>query len=103
MNAIWSALRDVHDPEVGLDIVSLGLVYDVSARAHATVVTMTLTSPACPLGDSIVREVKWRLARLPGVPPVEVAVVFEPAWTPERMTDEARAELGLPSAKAREP
>jgi len=94
---VLRALRVVLDPELGIDIVSLGLVYGATrdgARAH---VVMTMTSPACPLGEVLIEDAKAAVTSLvPGVREAAVELVFEPRWTPERMTPEAREQLGYP-------
>lgn len=93
-DALLVALREVHDPEVGIDVVSLGLVYDARLEGGDARVIMTLTSAACPLGDFIRRDAEWRLRAVPGVATAHVDIVFEPPWTPARMSDEARRLLG---------
>lgn len=89
------ALRAVKDPELGLNIIDIGLVYDVavseSGQAH---VRMTLTSPGCPAGTEIMDDVRRTLADLDGVTGVEVELVWDPYWTPERMDPRVRAFLG---------
>ena len=100
--ALDAALREVLDPETGVNLVDLGLIY---AAEHAPAegegegegvvrVTMTLTTPACPAGEMMVEGVKRRLLRVEGVRQVEVDLTFEPRWTPERITPAGRAELG---------
>jgi metal-sulfur cluster biosynthetic enzyme len=100
--ALIDALRAVDDPEAGMNIVELGLVYgaeatpdtNAPARWRATV-RMTMTSPACPLGDYLSDAVKSALrARFPELTEVEVELVWEPPWTPERMSEEARNFFG---------
>lgn len=92
---ILSALRAVIDPELGLDVVSLGLVYEAERLGETARVKMTMTSPACPLGAMLTDDAKRMIAaKVAGVRQVEVQLVFEPRWTPERMSDEARARLG---------
>ncbi len=86
------ALRAVVDPEVGLDIVELGLVYRVVASASEVVVTMTLTTPGCPLHDALVGGVRTALARA-GAPEVHVRVVWDPPWTPQRIGAAGRSAL----------
>ncbi len=87
-------LAQVYDPELGLDIVSLGLVYAVEVRPPKARVRMTLTTPGCPLHDAMAPAVERALERLPGVEAVEVVLVWDPPWTPERMSPEARRALG---------
>lgn len=88
------ALRDVIDPELGLNVVDLGLVYGVEVDGENVRVRLTMTTPACPLGDHIVREAEERLRALAGVGDVHVELVWEPPWTPDRMSAEAKTMLG---------
>jgi metal-sulfur cluster biosynthetic enzyme len=94
---LLAALRSVLDPELGIDIVSLGLVYGAERERDRALVQLTMTSPTCPLGESIVAEARAALESVPGVNVAEVDLVFEPRWTPERLSPEARAQLGHPS------
>jgi metal-sulfur cluster biosynthetic enzyme len=87
-------LKTVKDPEIGLDIISLGLVYGVELAADEVKITMTLTSPMCPLGDTLVAEVKKALAEL-GAAAAEVQLTFDPPWDTSKMSEEAKAELGV--------
>ena len=90
------ALREVIDPELMINIVDLGLVYEVQPSDDNTVaVDMTLTSPACPAGPQIMQQAKMALERLDGVTEAVINLVMTPPWTPDRMTDEARDQLGL--------
>lgn len=91
---VLSALHEVLDPEVGLDVVSLGLVYGVEAVDGRVRVELTMTTPTCPLGEQIVSDAEARIAALPGVEAVDVQLVWEPPWTPDRMSERARATLG---------
>ena len=89
-------LKNVYDPEIGINIVDLGLVYDVDvAEVGDVLVTMTLTSIGCPLGPVIVQEVTGALRDLPGIGGVDVKLVWSPPWSPEKMSEEARDELGI--------
>ena len=89
------ALRAVKDPELGLNIIDIGLVYDVEVNeAGAAHVRMTLTSPGCPAGAEIMDDVRGTLTDLEGITSVEVELVWEPYWTPERMDPRVRAFLG---------
>jgi len=92
---VWSTLRQVIDPEIGLSIVDLGLIYSVEVKDSEIKVKMTLTNPACPLQSYLKAQVKEAISKLPGIKKVEVQLVFEPAWTPERMSAEARKKLGI--------
>lgn len=92
---VREALRTVIDPEVGVNIVDLGLVYGIDPSGQGVQVRMTMSTPACPLGDAILEEAREAVCAVagPGVR-VEVELVWEPEWTPDRMTDRARDELG---------
>ncbi|WP_219836921.1 metal-sulfur cluster assembly factor [Paenibacillus sp. R14(2021)] len=91
---IMTALEEVIDPEIGVNIVDLGLVYGIEAMENGKVVIeMTLTIPECPLVDQIVADVKRAAESVEGVVQVEVKLVFEPKWTPARMNDEAREQI----------
>jgi metal-sulfur cluster biosynthetic enzyme len=93
--ALLDALRAVDDPEAGMNIVELGLVYGVEATPPRATVRMTMTSPACPLGDYLSDAVRDALlARFPEITQVEIEMVWEPPWTPERMSEEARNFFG---------
>jgi metal-sulfur cluster biosynthetic enzyme len=92
--AVRKALRQVKDPEIGLNIVDLGLVYDVETEEGAVHVKMTLTSPGCPAGAQIMSDVDQTIRMLDGVTGVEVELVWEPFWTPERIDPKVRSFLG---------
>ena len=93
---IRRALRSVKDPEINLNIVDLGLVYDVSmAEEGDVVVQMTLTSPGCPAGPEIVSDAEQAIRALDGVNSVDIQIVWEPYWTPEKIEPKVRAYLGL--------
>lgn len=92
--AIRDALRAVIDPEIGLDIITLGMVYEVSSNAEGKVwVEMTLTSRGCPLGPHIINGVQSAVKTLEGVTDVEVELVWEPAWSPDLIDPAARKAL----------
>lgn len=93
--SVRDALREVNDPEVGMNIVDLGLVYDVEVSPVRVRVAMTMTSPTCPMGDYLVDSVRDAVRRAaPEVPDVEVKLVWDPPWTPERMNEDARKFFG---------
>jgi metal-sulfur cluster biosynthetic enzyme len=92
--ALLSALRTVKDPELNLNIIDLGLVYSIQAREDQVDVEMTLTTPACPAGPEILRNAVTALEAVPGVTKANVRLVMSPPWTPEKMSDAARDELG---------
>lgn len=95
--AVRDLLRQVIDPELGLDIVELGLLRSVCLRGDVVEIRFTVTTPACPLSSYIEDEIRTRLWQLPGVGDIDVECVLEPAWTPEDMTDDARFALGWAS------
>ncbi len=89
------ALRKVKDPELNLNIMDLGLVYDVLVEDHTVVINMTLTSPGCPAGPQIMNDVERTVRAIPGVEDVVMNLVWEPYWTPERIEPRVRAYMGL--------
>ena len=93
--AVIAALRTVHDPEIPVNIYDLGLIYNVEINDGHAVVSMTLTTPNCPVAESMPGEVELRVGAVPGIGDAEVNLVWEPAWSPANMTDEARLELGM--------
>ena len=93
--AIIDALRQVIDPELMINIVDLGLVYAVNHDEKKIQIDMTLTSPACPAGPQIVQQAKMVLEKLPGIDEAQIKLTMSPPWTPDRMTDEARDQLGI--------
>jgi metal-sulfur cluster biosynthetic enzyme len=86
---VAQALRDVFDPELGMSVVDLGLIYDVKIHADRVHITMTLTTEGCPLHDAMTEWVRQAVAKIPGVEDVEVAIVFDPPWTPDRIRQDA--------------
>jgi metal-sulfur cluster biosynthetic enzyme len=95
--AVREALRLVDDPEVGMNIVDLGLVYRVDVGPQSVRVDLTMTTPACPLGDMITDNVRRAVgALLPEGVGVEVELVWDPPWTPDRMSESARQTFGWP-------
>jgi metal-sulfur cluster biosynthetic enzyme len=91
---LWVALRQVYDPEVGINVVDLGLIYGVTQRDDCAYVEMTLTTPGCPLHDVIGQAVQRALAQVPGVARAVVELVWDPPWTPMMISDAGRRELG---------
>jgi FeS assembly SUF system protein len=90
------AFKTVFDPEIPVDIYELGLIYDVAVDEDGdAVVTMTLTTPHCPVAESMPGEVELRVLSVPGVRDAEVKLVWDPPWDPSKMSDEARLELGM--------
>lgn len=94
-DVIKTALRRVRDPELGFSIVELGLVYAIDVEGEKVRVEMTLTSPGCPAGGQIIGEVDATLRDLEGVEDVEIELVWEPFWTPERIDPKIRAYMGF--------
>jgi FeS assembly SUF system protein len=93
---VISALRAVYDPEIPVNIYDLGLIYSLDIRDDRSVqIGMTLTAPACPVAGSMPGAVEHAVKRVPGIESVNVELVWDPPWTPERMSDEARLELGM--------
>ncbi len=93
---VIDALRTCFDPEIPVDIYELGLIYDIKVDdLGAIAVQMTLTSPQCPVAQSLPAEVETKLKGVPGATGVKVEVVWEPPWDPSRMTDAARLQLGM--------
>lgn len=92
---VYSQLKQVYDPEIPVNIVDLGLIYDVQVDNGACAVTMTLTSQSCPEAKTLPDMVKRRCNTVPGVTSTEVKVVWEPAWSPQRISEEGRKVLGL--------
>lgn len=95
-DGVIAALKDIFDPEIPVNIYDLGLIYGVDVDADGgVVVTMTLTTPHCPVAESMPGEVELRVGAVPGVRDAEVNLVWDPAWDPAKMSDEARLELGM--------
>ena len=93
---VYDGLKNVLDPEIGINVVDLGLVYDADIDETGDVlVTMTLTSLGCPLGPVIMQEVNNALKDLPGISDTDVKLVWSPPWSPAMMSDEAKDELGI--------
>jgi metal-sulfur cluster biosynthetic enzyme len=92
---VRDALKGVKDPELGLDLVVLGLVYDIDVSGADVKATISLTSPLCPVAGQIVEEAKHAIEGVAGVESAEVELSFSPPWTPERMSPLVRASLGL--------
>lgn len=88
-------LKEVYDPELGINVVDLGLIYHIDIKEDQIDIEMTLTTPGCPLHDTLVNGVKFAVSSLPAVQNVEVEVVWNPPWTPERISPEGREALGF--------
>lgn len=94
-DAVIVALKEIYDPEIPVNIYDLGLIYNVEVNEGHVLVTMTLTTPHCPVAESMPGEVELRVGSVPGVGDAEVNLVWDPPWSPANMTDEARLELGM--------
>ena len=92
---LTDALRDVIDPELGLDFVELGLIYDVEIDGGTVRVTYTLTSPGCPIGPQVSEQIEEFVGELDGVEDVQSTMTFSPPWTPELMSEDAKFALGF--------
>ena len=100
MDAIWDQMRTVYDPEIPVNIVDLGLIYNIVTRKlensnFHVIIDMTLTAPGCGMGPVLMTDVEKRVAMLPNVDKVDVVMVFDPPWNSEMMTEVAKLELGL--------
>lgn len=95
-DSVVAALKEIYDPEIPVNIYDLGLIYGVDVGADGDVaITMTLTTPHCPVAESMPGEVELRASSVPGVRDAEVNLVWDPPWGPDKMSDEARLELGM--------
>jgi metal-sulfur cluster biosynthetic enzyme len=92
---VVEALRQVEDPELGMDIVELGLFYDAQIEGNDVKVTYSLTSMGCPAGPMIQEDIERAVSEIPGVESVQSELTFEPPWTPDRMSDDAKFILGF--------
>ena len=92
---VIEALKEVYDPEIPVNIVDLGLVYDVEVSDGEVAIEMTLTAQGCGMGPYIAQQAEWRVAELPGVEDVEVELVWDPPWSPELITEDGKRLLGL--------
>jgi metal-sulfur cluster biosynthetic enzyme len=92
---VIEVLRQCFDPEIPVNIVDLGLVYDIAIKPDRVDLKMTLTALGCPMAADVMTDVRDHLLTLPGISDASVDIVYEPVWTPERMSEEARWELGM--------
>lgn len=95
VDEVTDALRDVIDPELGLDFVELGLIYDVEVNGGSVRITYTLTSPGCPIGPQVSEQMEEFVSELEGVTDVQSTMTFTPPWTPELMSEDAKFALGF--------
>ena len=94
-DVIYESLKTVYDPEIPVNVVDLGLVYDVQVNKGDVYVQMTLTFPGCGMGPFIAQQAEWAIQDLEGVEDVEIELVFDPPWSPDLISEEAKAQLGL--------
>ncbi len=92
---VMEVLKTVYDPEIPVNIVDLGLVYDVQVTEGDVYVQMTLTAPGCGMGPFIAQQAEWAVSELDGVDDVEVEMVFDPPWSPDLITEDGRKLLGI--------
>mgnify|MGYP001559068325 FL=1 len=92
---VLEALKTVYDPEIPINVVDLGLVYEVKVNGGNVYVQMTLTAPGCGMGPHIAQQAEWAVADVEGVEDVQIEMVFDPPWSPDRISEEAKAQLGL--------
>jgi len=92
---VMDVLRQCYDPEIPVNIVDLGLIYGVTIEDTTVDVEMTLTAPGCPMHSLIARDVKQKVESIQGLERVNVRVVWDPPWTPDRMSEEAKKKLGM--------
>ncbi len=94
-DAVYTALKQISDPEVGVNIVDMGLIYSLELEDNKVGVYMTLNSPACPAGPRILGQIDSTLRELEGVEEVDINVVWTPPWSPDMLSEEAKDELGI--------
>ncbi len=93
--SVFEAIKEIIDPEIGINIVDMGLIYEVEIDNTTVDITMTLTSPGCPAGGQIINGTQHVTQQMEGVEEVNVSVVWTPRWTPEMMSEDAKDELGI--------
>ena len=94
-DAVVGVMKDVYDPEIPINVVDLGLVYDVNVQEGNVHVLMTLTAPGCGMGPFIAQQAEWAIAELEGVSDVEVEMTFDPPWNPEMISEDGKKLLGI--------
>ena len=94
-DTVMEALRDVYDPEIPINVVDLGLIYDCAVDGTNVDIKMTLTFAGCGMGPYIAQQAEWRIAEIDGVDDVNVELVYDPPWTPDMISVEGRSELGI--------
>ena len=94
-DVIYESLKTVFDPEIPINVVDLGLIYDVQVNKGDIYVQMTLTAPGCGMGPYIAQQAEWAIQDIEGVDEVEIEMVFDPPWSPDLISEEARSQLGI--------
>ena len=92
---VLEMLKTVYDPEIPVNIYDLGLIYNINIEGGVCHIDMTLTSPTCPMGDFLVEDIRMKVESIEGISKADIHIVFEPEWTKDRMSEEAKAELGF--------
>ena len=92
---IYDKLKQIYDPEVGINIVDMGLIYSLDIADNKVEITMTLTSPGCPAGPQILSQIDTQVKTLDGIEDVDIKVVWSPPWSPDMLSEEARDQLGI--------
>ena len=92
---VYDSLKTVFDPEIPVNVVDLGLIYEVKVTEGDVYVQMTLTAPGCGMGPYIAQQAEWAIQELEGVEDVQIEMVFEPPWSPDLISEEARSQLGI--------
>ena len=95
LEEVRDALKNVYDPEIPVNIVDLGLIYDIQVEEGDVYVQMTLTAPGCGMGPMIAQQAEWAISEMEGVEDVQVEMTFEPPWSPELITEEGKKLLGI--------
>lgn len=92
---IKEKLKEVIDPELGISVVDLGLIYEINLKNNEVNIKMTLTFPGCPLKEILVKEIEKKILEIPSIKKVNIDFVFDPPWTPERISKKVRKKLGI--------
>ena len=95
MESVRDALKNVYDPEIPVNVVDLGLIYNIEVNAGNVDITMTLTAPGCGMGPFIAQQAEWAISEMDGVEDVQVEMVFDPPWSPDLITEDGKKLLGI--------
>ena len=93
--AVLRMIKTVYDPEIPVNVYDLGLIYNIDIQGSICTIDMTLTAPGCPAADFLMEDIRQKVASVDGIDEVKVNLVFEPEWTKDRMSEEAKLELGF--------